>query len=65
MAKVINRNIHKDCPFTEYELMAFYDMLYQVNSGNHCANPPHPSWIAGGQMFEQLCMEGNNEIHSS
>lgn len=57
MPRVISRKIHPDCPFDEYTLMAFYDMLYQVNTGCHCANPPHPSWIAGSQMFEQHCMD--------
>ena len=54
MGRVINRKIHPDCPFSEEELMTFYDMLYNVNTGNHCANPPHPAWIAGSQMAEQF-----------
>ena len=57
MPRVINKQLHKDCPFSKKELMGFYDMLYQVNVGNHCMNPPHPSWIAGSQMFEQHCMQ--------
>ena len=57
MTQVINRKIHKDCPFTEMELMGFYDMLYNVNTVHHCMNPAHPSWIAGSQMFEQHCMD--------
>lgn len=60
MPRVITRKIHKDCPFSEKELMGFYDMLYQVNAANRCMNPPHPSWIAGSQMFEQHCMMGTN-----
>lgn len=57
MPRVINRKFHKDCPFTEKEVMGFYDMLYNVNAANHCMNPAHPSWIAGSQMFEQHCMQ--------
>lgn len=57
MGRVINRKIHKDCPFSERELMGFYDMLYNVNAGNHCMNPAHPSWFAGSQMFEQFCLD--------
>ena len=56
MSQVINRKIHKDCPFTEKELMGFYDMLYNVNTAHHCLNPAHPTWTAGSQMFEQHCM---------
>mgnify|MGYP003475979162 FL=1 len=61
MTKVINRKIHKGCPFSETELMGFYDMLYNVNTACLCVNPPHPSWIAGSQMFEQICNEVNDE----
>ena len=57
MTQVINRKIHKDCPFTEKELMGFYDMLYNVNTAHHCLNPAHPTWTAGSQMFEQYCMD--------
>lgn len=56
MAGIINRKIHRGCPFSEKELMGFYDMLYNVNTAHHCMNPAHPSWIAGSQMFEQHCM---------
>lgn len=55
MAQVINRKIHKDCPFTEMELMGFYDMLYNVNAAHHCLNPAPILWAAGSQMFEQHC----------
>ena len=51
---VRNKKIHKDCPFDEEEIMGIYDMLYQVNTGNHCANPSHPSWFMGSQMHEQI-----------
>lgn len=61
MTKVIDRKIHKDCPFSETELMGFYDMLYNVNTACHCMNPPHPSWVAGSQMFEQICNGMNDE----
>lgn len=54
MGRVINRKIHPDCPFAEEELMTFYDMLYNANAAHHCANPPHPSWVAGSQMAEQF-----------
>ena len=56
MRKVINRKIHKNCPFSEIELMGFYDMLYNVNTAHHCSNPAHASWIVGSQIFELLCM---------
>lgn len=37
--------------------MGFYDMLYNVNTAHHCLNPAHPTWTAGSQMFEQLCID--------
>lgn len=58
---VSNKKIHKDCPFNEEEIMTFYDMLYQVNTGNHCANPSHPSWVMGSQMREQIQQSKNYE----
>lgn len=36
-----------DCPFTAEEIAEFQNMLYQVNAGNKCANPAHPSWFRG------------------
>ena len=39
--------IHKDCPFTKEEMDAIKAELYYINSTNHCANPPHPSWYRG------------------
>lgn len=58
---VSNKKIHKDCPFNEEEIMTFYDMLYQVNAGNHCANPSHPSWVMGSQMHEQIQRSNRHE----
>ena len=43
MGKVINKKIHKNCPFSEIELMGFYDMLYNVNTAHYCSNPAHAS----------------------
>lgn len=61
MSRVLDRSIHKDCPFTEEELMTFYDMLFNVNTGNHCANPAPILWAGGSQMFEQIQREENYE----
>ena len=44
---LIMAKIHKDCPFTKEEMDAIKAELYYVNSTNHCANPPHPSWYRG------------------
>ena len=41
------RKVHDDCPLTKDEIIAVKAELYYVNSTNHCANPPHPSWYAG------------------
>lgn len=37
-------NIHADCPFTAEEINDIKRTLYNVNAGNRCINPPHPSW---------------------
>ena len=57
MSKCLNRKIHKGCPFTEEELLTFYDMLYNVNTGNHCSNPAPIIWAVGSQMAEQFRMD--------
>lgn len=61
MAGALNRGIHKDCPFDKEDIMAFYDMLYQVNAGNRCANPAPTLWAAGSQMYEQIRSEREME----
>lgn len=61
MSKVMNSKIHKDCPFTEDEILTFYDMLYNVNTGHHCANPAPSLWSVGSQMFEQVQQNRKHE----
>ena len=53
MAKCVNRKIHKDCPFTEEEIALFHDMLYSINTGNHCMNPAPVLWVGWSQLSEQ------------
>ena len=43
-----------DCPFTQEEIAIFQDMLYQVNAGNKCINPMHPTWIKGVMRAQEL-----------
>lgn len=47
------KKVHKDCPFSHEELTAIKAELYFVNSTNHCANPPHPSWITAVEAFRE------------
>ena len=44
--------IHKDCPFTEEEILTFKAMLYQVNTSHRCINPAPFSWVIGYQWWQ-------------
>ena len=46
------RRIHKDCPFTEEEILTFKAMLYQVNTANRCINPAPLCWVSGFQWWQ-------------
>lgn len=50
--------VHKDCPFSEREIEVFKDMLYNVNTGNHCANPASVSWFRGTEAMCLMSMDG-------
>lgn len=48
--KTMGKKISKDSillkyGFTEDDIDHIKAMLYDVNSGNHCCNPPHSSWV--------------------
>ena len=44
--------IHKDCPFTEEEILTFKAMLYQVNTSHRCINPAPFCWVSGYQWWQ-------------
>ena len=44
--------IHKDCPFTEEEILTFKAMLYQVNTSHRCINPAPLCWVRGYQWWQ-------------
>lgn len=45
--------IHKDCPFTEEEILTFKAMLYQVNTSHRCINPAPFCWVSGYQWWQE------------
>ena len=49
--------VHKECPLTKEEMDAVKAELYYINSTNHCANPPHPSWYRGLNDWQCKQME--------
>ena len=52
LERTMPRRIHKDCPFTEEEILTFKAMLYQVNTSHQCINPAPLCWVSGYQWWQ-------------